>query len=296
MHHRLYLGCAVWAYKDWVGEFYPPKSRPQDFLRLYSQRLSAVEGNTTFYSVPDKATLQRWRTATNSGFQFCLKLPRQITHDGLLMPHWPTALQFLNQMQELGDRLGPFFAQLPPSYGPAQFEDLRAFLHQWPEDLGRLAVEVRHLGWFKPPFQDRLNQLLRDRGAGRVLLDTRPIYDCIDAGGDDPQRDSQRRKPRVPLQPILTTNFTLVRYIGHPSIAVNQPYLNSWVPRIAEWLTRGTQVYAFFHCPAEVCSPSIAWSFYQTLKHDSRLPDLPDLSWTQSAQANKPAKQLSLFE
>lgn len=28
------IGCAVWAYKGWVGEFYPPESRPSEFLQL----------------------------------------------------------------------------------------------------------------------------------------------------------------------------------------------------------------------------------------------------------------------
>jgi hypothetical protein len=44
-----YLGCAVWGYKAWVGDLFPPRSKQADFLRLYSRRLSTVEGNTTFY-------------------------------------------------------------------------------------------------------------------------------------------------------------------------------------------------------------------------------------------------------
>jgi uncharacterized protein YecE (DUF72 family) len=46
---RFYIGCAVWAYKDWVGELFPPGSKSADFLSLYSRRLTTVEGNTTFY-------------------------------------------------------------------------------------------------------------------------------------------------------------------------------------------------------------------------------------------------------
>ncbi|MEM8503383.1 MAG: hypothetical protein AAF716_09550, partial [Cyanobacteria bacterium P01_D01_bin.1] len=42
------MGCAVWAFKDWVGSFYPPKSQPANFLKLYGERMRAVEGNTTF--------------------------------------------------------------------------------------------------------------------------------------------------------------------------------------------------------------------------------------------------------
>ncbi|MGK7947197.1 MAG: DUF72 domain-containing protein, partial [Microcystaceae cyanobacterium] len=46
-----YLGCAVWSYEGWLGSFYPTKTPKKDFLSLYSQRLTAVEGNTTFYAV-----------------------------------------------------------------------------------------------------------------------------------------------------------------------------------------------------------------------------------------------------
>jgi len=44
-----YIGCAVWGYKDWVGELFPSGSKNADFLSLYSRRLTTVEGNTTFY-------------------------------------------------------------------------------------------------------------------------------------------------------------------------------------------------------------------------------------------------------
>ncbi|NER92987.1 MAG: DUF72 domain-containing protein, partial [Symploca sp. SIO1B1] len=49
-----FLGCAVWAYKGWIGEFYPPGSKAGEFLSLYCQRFTTVEGNTTFYSVPNQ--------------------------------------------------------------------------------------------------------------------------------------------------------------------------------------------------------------------------------------------------
>jgi uncharacterized protein YecE (DUF72 family) len=45
-----HLGCAVWGYKDWVGDLFPPGSKSGDFLSLYSRRLTTVEGNTTFYA------------------------------------------------------------------------------------------------------------------------------------------------------------------------------------------------------------------------------------------------------
>ena len=47
---HFYIGCAVWGYKDWVGDLFPPGSKSADFLSLYSRRLTTVEGNTSFYA------------------------------------------------------------------------------------------------------------------------------------------------------------------------------------------------------------------------------------------------------
>jgi hypothetical protein len=43
-----YIGCPMWGYKEWVGNFFPRHTPPSDFLQLYSRRLTAVEGNTVF--------------------------------------------------------------------------------------------------------------------------------------------------------------------------------------------------------------------------------------------------------
>ena len=63
------IGCAVWSYPGWVGEVYPPKTPAKDYLRVYSNRFPAVEGNTTFYAIPDRATIDRWIAQTPAGFQ-----------------------------------------------------------------------------------------------------------------------------------------------------------------------------------------------------------------------------------
>jgi uncharacterized protein YecE (DUF72 family) len=289
------IGCAIWAYKGWVGELFPAKSRSRDFLHLYSRRFTCVEGNTTFYSVPDRATVARWAEETPPGFEFCLKLPKTLTHNGLLKPSLPGALQFLDQMQGLRgsagsasieNHLGPLFMQLPPSYSPANLNDLSDFLRGWSETKAPLAVEVRHADWFKEPYQRQLNQLLERFEIGRVLLDTRPIYEC----DDDPQIGSERRKPNVPLQPDITANFTLVRYISHPNLDLNQRYLQQWVEHVDRYLKQNIRVYFFVHCPVEERSPQTA-RYFQTLLEQQGVP-VPPLPWNALEQ---PVSQLSLF-
>lgn len=281
-----FLGCAVWAYKGWNGDFYPAHSRQADFLRLYSQRLTTVEVNATFYAIPNKETVRRWAAETPPGFAFCPKLPRDFTHRGLLQPFIPGASRFLELMQEFGDRLGPIFVQLPPQYSPEFLPDLAKFLRAWPQGTVPLAVEVRHADWFREPHAHALASLLEQLAIGRVLLDTRPIYQ----GLDDPQIGNERRKPKLPLQPTVTAPFSLVRFISHPQRELNQSFLEEWRVRIDTWLRQGTRIYFFVHCPVEEHSPGTARAFQRMLEqHDSPVPPLP---WN---ALHTPPTQLSLF-
>ncbi|PHM09764.1 DUF72 domain-containing protein [Nostoc sp. 'Peltigera malacea cyanobiont' DB3992] len=280
------MGCAVWAYKGWVGELYPQGTRTADFLHLYSRRFTTVEGNTTFYAVPNQETVTRWAAETPAGFEFCLKLPRDITHQGLLKPYIPAALNFLEGMRSLGKQLGPIFAQLPPSYAPALLDDLTNFLEAWPRTEAPLAVEVRHPDWFKEPHASNLTALLEKLGVGRVLLDSRPIY----TGDDDPQLQSERRKPKLPLQLSVTAPFTLIRFISHPNLSVNQPFMEEWVRQIQQWLQMGVRIYFFVHCPIEARSPSTARHFQQLLEQSGT--PVPLLPWN---NLEHPPNQLSLW-
>ena len=246
------LGCAVWAYKDWVGDFYPAKSRASDFLRLYGERMTTVEGNTTFYSIPTPEVVQRWAHETPTTFRFCPKLPRQLTHAGALTPNLPAAIRFLSLMQGLGPQLGPILVQLPPSYSPAAINDLARFLTGWPRTTSPIAVEVRHIEWFKAPHTHQLNALLTRLGVGRAILDSRTMYEWEEAA-DDPQLQSERRKPNVPMQPHITAPFTLVRYISHPKLTRNQDYLAGWVEQVKTMAQRRKA--GVFFCPLPYRGP-----------------------------------------
>ncbi|PMB08199.1 hypothetical protein CEN49_10660 [Fischerella thermalis CCMEE 5273] len=281
-----FIGCAVWAYKGWVGELFPPGTRPADFLHLYSRRFTTVEGNTTFYAIPNQETVARWATDTPPGFEFCLKLPRDITHNQQLQPYISDALKFIEVMRPLGKRLGPIFAQLPPSYAPTLLDDLTAFLSAWPHTEIPLALEVRHRDWFKEPHASNLKALLEKLGVGRVLLDSRPIY----TGDDDPQLQSERRKPKLPVQFSITAPFSLIRFISHPNLEINQPFMAEWVTQIQQWLQQGKRIYFFVHCPLEERSPNTARHFQKLLEQNGvKVPPLP---WD---NLDSPPNQLNLW-
>jgi uncharacterized protein YecE (DUF72 family) len=256
------IGCAVWSYPGWVGEVYPPKTPSKDFLRVYSNHFPAVEGNTTFYATPDKLVIERWISQTPPGFKFCLKFPRAITHNGLLKPSILPAQAFITQMQALGDKLGVMFIQLPPNYAPSEgFTDLTTFLTALSRQDVSIALEVRHLDWFKSPHRERLNELLMRLSVGRVILDSRPIYEADKSG----EVVIACKKPRVPIDLTLTAPFTLIRYVSHPVLSANQIWLDSWAQQIQTWLQQDTQVYMFVHCPIEAKSSSNARYLHEIL-------------------------------
>lgn len=274
-----YVGCPIWAYKDWVGSFYPKGTKSSAFLREYARRLTAVEGNTTFYAAPSAVTLDRWADQTPESFRFCPKIPKTVSHAGPLRPQVEAARAFVETMSALGPRLGPVFLQLPPRYSPKMMDDLQAFLAAWPREA-QLAVEVRHEAWFEPRGNEALNQLLAERDAARVLIDTRPIRDMPEAevGPDSVYvrlKQAQERKPNVPLLPERTASFTFVRYIGHPSLESNAPLLDEWARRMAGWLDDGADVFAFCHCPDETVSPYLCRELHRRVLASVPIEPLP---------------------
>jgi uncharacterized protein YecE (DUF72 family) len=275
----LNLGCPIWSFKGWVGSFYPEGTKTADFLLEYARRLNTVEGNTTFYAVPAPTTLERWAEATPATFRFCPKLPRTVSHAGKLIEHMEEALQFLEVMNRLGERLGPMFLQLPPSYLPTLIEDLRQFLEFWPP-RAPLAVEVRHMGWFEGPPHEALNALLSEHQAARVVIDTRPIRslrgDKI-LQGSVYQRllEARQRKPNVPILAERTAPFTFLRYIGHPQFEQNASLLAEWADHLAGWLQEGADAYVFCHCPDERLDPWLCRELHQRVAAKIPLPPLP---------------------
>ena len=275
----LYIGCPVWSFKGWVGNFYPEDTKPKDFLREYAQRVTAIEGNTTFYAVPAQSTVENWATETPQTFRFCPKVPKAISHEGTLLDNIPRAEQFIEVMRGLGMRLGPMFLQLPPRFPPQHIEELEAFLARWPRDV-RLAVEVRHLDWFDSPYNEELNQLLAKHEMARVTIDTRPIRDLagdeiLDGTTYGSLVGSRERKPDVPVIPSRTTDFVFIRYIGHPDLKFNDPFLAEWETYLVSQLKEGADAYVFCHSPENLTAPLIARELYHRVAQHVNLPPLP---------------------
>ena len=119
----LYAGASGFSYASWKPDFYPARTKANEFLRAYAERLTSVELNATFYRLPSEEQLRNWAGVTPAGFRFAVKMSRQITHFGRA----DGIGTFCERVQALGDRLGPILVQLPPSR-PRDDGLLRLFL------------------------------------------------------------------------------------------------------------------------------------------------------------------------
>lgn len=274
-----FVGCPVWACKEWVGNFYPEGTKPADYLHQYGRRLNTIEGNTTFYAVPGPKAIEHWISETPDSFRFCPKLPKSISHEGLLAPRIGACQEFVKVLRDLGPRLGPMFLQLPPRYSPRLIDDLRRFVDAWPREF-RLAVEVRHPDWFTAPQESELDSLLAARRMARVVIDTRPIRrlegDRILAGTVyQTLLEARRQKPDVPVRLSSTTDFVFLRFIGHPDMAINRPFLVESADGIVGQLRRGVEVYAFCHSPETVAAPFVCRALHAEVRRKADVPPLP---------------------
>lgn len=151
---QLFLGTSGFSYKEWIGPFYPPKTRGEDMLPFYAARFDSVEVNSTFYRFPTTDLLGRWRDETPTGFVFAFKAGRRITCKLRLRGAEEETSDFLDRLGLMGDRLGPVLFLLPPSI--RRDSRLRDFLELLPP-VGRRAVfEFRHPSWYVAETFDEL--------------------------------------------------------------------------------------------------------------------------------------------
>ncbi|WP_203141395.1 DUF72 domain-containing protein [Marinobacter mangrovi] len=270
MTHPYYLGSPQWSDPKWNTQL-PAGGNP---LERYSQVLNTVEGNTTFYATPSLAQCAQWRTQVPDDFRFLFKFPRAISHDQLLAGPTSEINQFLGIIAPLEDVLGPFLLQLPAAFGPEHLDRLWRFIDALPEPL-TCAVEVRHAAFFsKGDAEKSLNRGLRDRRIARVCLDSRALFSAQPE--NDIIVDAQRKKPKVPVHVLPVEAPPVIRFVGHPVLEANRPFLQPWVEKVASWIEGGQRPYVFMHMPDNGDALSLAALWSELLQ--ARLPQLEALN------------------
>ena len=217
----VYIGTSGWHYAHWKGPFYPQDLRDEDMLGYYAAHFRTAEINNTFYRLPEKNTLARWRQTAPDGFIFAVKASRYITHMKKLKDAPDTLPKFFDRIKVLEDRLGPVLFQLPPKWG-VNIERLEQFLKTLPGDF-RYAFEFRDPSWFREDVSGAL------AGKGAAFC----IYDF-----------EGRQSPLT-----VTGNLVYVRLHG-PDGAYRGQYgaetLELWAQLLRGWSEQGREVYCYF--------------------------------------------------
>jgi uncharacterized protein YecE (DUF72 family) len=151
---HLFAGTSGFSYKEWCGEFYPPKLPAREMLAHYAQRLPTVEINNTFYRLPTAALLEGWRSQVPESFRFAVKTPRRISHIKRLKGCGDDFRVLLKALETLEPCLGPLLVQLPPFF-KCDRDVLAAFVAELPVGC-HAAFEFRHASWFVPEVYDLL--------------------------------------------------------------------------------------------------------------------------------------------
>lgn len=227
---QIYLGATGWGNREWIGKWYPSKTKQNEFLRYYARQFGTIEFNTTHYRVPDPGTVSRWYELSDSEFRFCPKVPQQISHYQTLNQAEESTDHFLNSIHGLGEKLGPVFLQLPERFAPSRYQAVQDYLRHWPVDLP-IGFEFRHHEFFeggsaaKEVFGE-----LEATGQGTVITDV--------AG----RRDV--------LHMRLTNPILILRFVGNGLHPTDYSRADAWAQRLKSWIDQGLQAaYLFIHQP-----------------------------------------------
>lgn len=231
--HEIRVGTASWTDPTMVrgNVFYPRGiSSAADRLRYYAEQFPVVEVDSSYYSLPERATARLWAERTPPGFTFHLKAhalmtgqPTEVARlpEGLIdeLPAelaekqriyakdlplelydavWDHFIDALEPLREQG-KLGGILLQYPRWFLPTPAnKDLLA------ESAARLAgipatVELRNHLWFNTPTSTGWTlDMLRDLGLTHVIVD-----------------GPQGLDSSVPLVPAVTTpELSMVRLHG----------------------------------------------------------------------------------
>ena len=177
----IHIGTQGWSYPDWVGAFFPPGARQEDWLPFYAQVFDTVELDTTFYHPPRPSVVRSWERNTPPGFRFAAKVPQTITHTARLASMAEQMAAFVTALAPLGEKLGPLLVQLPAEFERDEGTQgvLDRFLAAAPREV-RLAVEFRDASWHRP----EVVELLRRHGVALAWTAWRDLPRVADVTGD----------------------------------------------------------------------------------------------------------------
>jgi len=212
----------------------PKYKFPEEFQKLsrltyYSTLLNSIEINRSFYALPNGKTVAKWSNEVPEYFTFTFKLWKEITHVKGLQFQGSDVKNFINAIDNVGDKKGCLLIQFPASVKDQSLHQLQDLLHaiqtntvtsEW-----KVAIEFRDRSWYNSNTYDVVNH----HDATIVIHD----------------------KSRAVSPHITTSALTVYLRFHGPQGDYRGTYTDSFLYEYAtyirEWLAEGKSVFAYFN-------------------------------------------------
>ena len=208
---------------------FPPPFENASRLTYYSSFFNSIEINSSFYKIPQAATITKWAAAVPENFRFTFKLWKGITHCKDLHFNKEDVAAFFSSINAATKKKGCLLIQFPPSVGSEHFFQLKKLLscineintiHEW-----KIAVEFRNKSWY----QEKVYELLNFYQAAVVIHDI--------------------PKSATPLID-QTTDFVYARFhgpTGNYRDSYSEDFLYEYATYVNEWIADEKTVYVYFN-------------------------------------------------
>lgn len=278
---ELRIGLAKWGRKDWVGKFYPDRTKEYQFLHEYTKRFNTIELNAVFYSIPPVDLVVKWRQMVakqhQHDFLFLPKFSRVISHIKRLSNAQQETNQFIETVKCFGAHLGPIFLQIGDNFGPKNLDILQRFIEDLPTDH-RFFIELRHEEWFSDTEYRKIAfDLFKQHQIGAIITDAHGRRDCLH------------------MELPIPEAYIRFNGSGNQFQHIDLNRIDEWAVRIKSWVDAGLQKLYFiisqkdekdtpvlaqyaierFNVIMGTKIPSIEW------KKNAAMTDLPTLPGTE---------------
>ena len=208
---------------------FPPPFENASRLTYYSSFFNSIEINSSFYKIPQAATITKWSDSVPENFRFTFKLWKGITHCKGLFFNKEDVVTFFNSINAVTKKKGCLLIQFPPSIGSEHFFQLKKLLSciheinttfEW-----KIAVEFRNKSWYHNKVYDLLN-----------------FYKAAVVIHDIP-------KSATPLLDQIH-DFIYARFhgpTGNYRDSYSEDFLHEYATYINEWIADDKTVYVYFN-------------------------------------------------
>ncbi|MBK9733263.1 MAG: DUF72 domain-containing protein [Chitinophagaceae bacterium] len=207
---------------------YPEPFQNVSRLTYYASLFNSIEINSSFYKIPQQATVLKWATSVNDDFRFTFKLYKEITHNKELNYNKELLVRFFESINAVKEKCGCLLIQFPPSAGKEFFSKLNNLLSDIQEikELDwKIAVEFRNKSWYN----EATYNLLSIFNAALVIHDI--------------------PKSATPMTNI-ETDFIYIRFhgpTGNYRDSYSEDFLREYTAYVDEWLEEGKTVFMYFN-------------------------------------------------